>query len=174
MLSRQRRERALKSCGDFGMCCKLLAIAPLDKAVGDWCVNFKRGVGCGVYADRPPSSVGFMCLWLDSEKLDGFWPPDRAGFLMHIEKDGKRLNVIVDPASPMAWKREPYYAPIKAMSRRVLDGFELVVCIDARRIVIFPHEDVDLGQVNPDHQIVSGYAERDGESVPCARVLSDA
>ncbi|WP_421934570.1 hypothetical protein [Phenylobacterium sp.] len=114
-----------------------------------------------------------MCLWLDSEKLDAAWRPDRARFLMYTEKDGRRLNVIVDPASPMAWKREPYYSRIKAMSRRVLEGFELVVCIDTRRIVVFPHEDVDLGHVNPDHKIVSSYAERDGQSWPYAMVLSD-
>lgn len=163
----------MKSCGECGMCCKLLAIAPLDKAAGDWCSNFKRGAGCAVYADRPPPCVGFMCLWLDSEKLDDAWRPDRARFLMYTEKDGKRLNIIVDPASPTAWKREPYYRRIKAMSQRALDGFELVVCIDTRRIVIFPHEDVDLGLVNPDHKLVTGYAERDGQSVPYALVLSD-
>ena len=106
----------MKSCGECGMCCKLLAIAPLDKAAGDWCSNFKRGAGCAVYADRPPPCVGFMCLWLDSEKLDDAWRPDRARFLMYTEKDGKRLNIIVDPASPMAWKREPYYRRIKTMS----------------------------------------------------------
>lgn len=163
----------MKSCGACGMCCKLLAIAPLDKAAGDWCANFTRGAGCSIYADRPPPCVGFMCLWLDSEKLDEAWRPDRARFLMYTEKDGRRLNIIVDPASPMAWRREPYYARIKAMSRRTLEGFELVVCIDNRRIVIFPHEDVDLGPVDPDHKIVSGYAQRDGQSVPYAMVLSD-
>ena len=163
----------MKSCGECGMCCKLLAIAPLDKPAGAWCVNFRRGAGCAVYSDRPPPCVGFMCLWLDSEKLDDAWRPDRARFLMYTEKDGRRLNVIVDPASPMAWKREPYYRRIKAMSQRALEGYELVVCIDTRRIVVFPHEDVDLGLVNPDHKLVTGYAERDGLSVPYALVLSD-
>ena len=34
--------------------------------------------------------------------------------------------------------REPYYGRIKRMSQRVLDGFELVVSIGDRRIVVFP------------------------------------
>ena len=161
----------MKSCGDCGMCCKLLAIQALEKEAGDWCGHFKRG--CTIYADRPPACRSFICLWLDSDKLDDAWRPDRAKFLMYTEKDGQRLNVIVDPAFPMAWKREPYYARIKAMAQRVVDGYELVVCIDKRRIVIFPHEDVDLGVVDPDHKIVSGYALRDGERVPYAIVMSN-
>ncbi|MDP3855033.1 YkgJ family cysteine cluster protein [Phenylobacterium sp.] len=162
-----------KSCGECGMCCKLLAIQTLDKAAGAWCGHFKRGTGCGIYADRPPACQGFTCLWLDSEKLDDAWRPDRAKFLMYTEKDGKRLNVIVDPAQPGAWKREPYYRRIKAMSQRALEGYELVVCIGDRRVVVFPHEDVDLGLVNPDHKLVCGYAERDGQMVPYAMILSD-
>lgn len=162
-----------KSCGACGMCCKLLAIRELEKSAGVWCGNFRRGTGCGIYADRPPACRGFMCLWLDSEKLDDAWRPDRAKFLMYTEKDGKRLNVIVDPAQPAAWKREPYYRRIKAMSQRALEGYELVVCIDQRRIVVFPHEDVDLGVVDPEHKLVSGYAERDGQMVPYAMILSD-
>lgn len=162
----------MKTCGDCGMCCKLLAIQALDKAAGTWCSHFKAG--CSIYADRPPACSGFICLWLDSEKLDDAWRPDRAKFLMYTEKDGRRLNVIVDPAQPLAWKREPYYRRIKAMSQRAQDGYELVVCIGDRRIVVFPHEDVDLGPVNPEHKIVSGYATHDGERVPFAMVLSDA
>lgn len=161
----------MKSCGECGMCCKLLAIQALDKTAGDWCRHFRKG--CSIYADRPPACRNFECLWLDSEKLDDSWRPDRAKFLMYTEKDGKRLNVIVDPASPLAWKREPYYRHIKSMSQRALDGYELVVCIGERRVVVFPHEDVDLGRVDPEHKIVSGYATRDGERVPFAMILSD-
>ena len=52
-------------------------------------------------------------------------------------------------------------------------GFELMICIGDRRVVMFPSEDVDLGVLNPDHKVVSGYVERDGLQVPFAMVLSD-
>lgn len=162
-----------KSCGECGMCCKLLGIAEIDKPAGSWCGHFKRGCGCGIYERRPAACAGFECLWLDSEKLDDAWRPDRAKFVLYTEQDGRRLNVVVDPASPMAWRREPYYRRLKAMSQRALDGFELLVCIGDRRIVVFPHEDVDLGLVDPEHKIISGYADRDGERVPFAMVMSD-
>ena len=162
-----------KNCGECGMCCKLLTIQSLDKPAGAWCGHFKRAAGCGVYDERPLACRGFICLWLDSEKLDEAWRPDRAKFLMYTEKDGQRLNVIVDPNQPGAWKREPYYRRLKAMSELALEGRELVVCIGDRRIVVFPHEDVDLGLVDPKHKLVSGYAERDGMMVPYAMILSD-
>ena len=162
-----------KNCGECGMCCKLLTIQSLDKPAGAWCGHFKRAAGCGVYDERPLACRGFICLWLDSEKLDEAWRPDRAKFLMYTEKDGQRLNVIVDPNQPGAWKREPYYRRLKAMSELALEGRELVVCIGDRRIVVFPHEDVDLGLVDPEHKLISGYAERDGMMVPYAMILSD-
>jgi hypothetical protein len=163
-----------KACGSCGMCCKVLAIQVLNKPGGTWCGSYRKGAGCGVYETRPAPCQGFHCLWLTSEKLGDDWRPDRAGFLMYTDRDGKRLNLVVDPGKPTAWRREPYYQKLKAMSRRALDGYELVVCIGDRRIVIFPSEDVDLGVVNPDHKLVSGYADRDGQQVPFAMVLKDA
>ncbi len=159
------------SCGECGMCCKLLAIEALDKPAGAWCGHFRRG--CSIYADRPPACAGFHCVWLKSERLGPEWRPDRAKFVMYTERDDRRLNVIVDPAHPLAWKREPYYGFIKRMSQRVTDGYELLVCVGERRIVVFPHEDIDLGVVKPEHKVVFGYARRDGEQVPYAMVLSD-
>ena len=162
-----------KSCGACGMCCKVLHISELDKPAGSWCGHFRKGSGCGDYHGRPSACRGFECLWLTSERLDDAWRPDRAGFLMYPDRDGKRLNVVVDPGKPVSWKREPYYARLKAMSRRAHDGYELLICIGERRIVMFPTEDVDLGVLNPDHKLVSGYVDRDGAQVPFAMVLSD-
>lgn len=163
-----------KSCGECGMCCKLLAIAEIEKPAGRWCPSFKRGAGCGVYDSRPGACRGFECLWLQSEKLDDRWRPDRARFVMYTEDDDRRLRVVVDPDHPLAWKQEPYYSRLKAMSRRAYDGHELLVSIGDRRIVVFPDQDADLGVIDPDkHKIISGYAMRDGEQVAFAIVASD-
>jgi len=164
---------SVKSCGDCSLCCKLLGIAEIDKPAGKWCPNFKRGSGCGVYHQRPAACASFECLWLDSEKLDDRWRPDRAHFVMYTEQDGRRLNVVVDAATPDAWRREPYYSRLKAMSARAHDGHELLISIGDRRIVVFPDQEADLGLVNPEHKILSGYADKDGERVAFAMVLSD-
>jgi hypothetical protein len=164
---------AVKSCGDCSLCCKLMGIAEIDKPPGRWCSHFKRGAGCTVYQDRPGACVSFQCLWTGSEGLDDRWRPDRAHFVLFTEQEGRRLNVVVDPADPLAWRREPYYARLKAMSARAHDGYELLVSIGDRRIVVFPDQEADLGPVNPEHKIISGYAVRDGERVAFAVVASD-
>ena len=162
-----------KSCGDCGMCCKVLHIDELAKPAGQWCGVFRKGSGCGDYEARPGACRGFQCLWLTSEKLDAAWRPDKAGFLMYADRDGKRLNVVVDPGKPVSWKREPYHSRLKAMSSRALDGYELLMCVGYRRVVMFPTEYIDLGVLDPDHKLVSGYVDRDGQRVPFAMVLSD-
>ena len=163
-----------KSCGECGMCCKLLAIAAIEKPADRWCPNFKRGCGCGIYESRPAACAGFECLWLESEKLDDRWRPDKARFVMYTEQDGRRLRVVVDPAHPMAWKQEPYYSRLKAMSQRAYDGHELLISVGDRRIVVFPDQDADLGVIDPDrHKIISGYATQDGRQVAFAIVASD-
>lgn len=163
-----------KSCGDCGLCCKLLAIEALGKKDGDWCGHFRKGGGgCGVYADRPDACRVFSCLWLHSDRLDEAWKPNRAKFVLYTDPEGRRLNVVVDPAAPMAWKREPYYGRIKAMSSRADEGYQLIVSIGRRRIVVFQHDDIDLGMVDPEHRIVSGFADVEGERTPYAMVLSD-
>lgn len=163
-----------KSCGDCGLCCKLLGIDAIDKAPGQWCGHFRKGGGgCGIYAERPQACRDFACLWLSSERLDDSWKPNKAKFVMFTDQDDRRLNIVVDPADPTAWRREAYYPRIKAMSARSEEGYELVVAIGDRRIVVFPHEDVDLGLVNPDHKIVTGFAMVDGQRTPYAMIVSD-
>lgn len=162
-----------KSCGSCGLCCKVLAIEALDKPDGAWCGHFRKGGGCGFYEHRPAACRAFECLWLTSVRLGDEWRPDKAGFVMYVDRDGKRLNVVVDPGKPAAWRREPYYSYIKSMSRRALDGYELVVCIGDRRTVVFPTEEIDLGVLPPDRKLVSGYVERDGALTPFAMVLAD-
>lgn len=163
-----------KSCGDCGLCCKLLGVEAIGKKNGQWCAHFRKGVGgCGIYEERPNACRTFVCLWLTSDRLDESWKPSRSKIILYPDESGRRLNVVVDPGDPLAWKREPYYRRIKAMSVRAEDGFELVVGVGDRRFVVFPHEDVDLGVINPDHKIVSGYAQVDGELTPYAMVLSD-
>jgi len=151
-----------------------MGVAAVDKPPGVWCRHFKAGAGCAIYTDRPGECRTFECEWLRNERWAKDWRPDRSKMIMVTENDGKRLNVVVDPSSPAAWRADPYYSRIKAMSQKTADGHQLIICVDQRRFVIFPDQDVDLGVVNPDSKIVSGYAERDGQIVPYAMVLRDA
>ena len=123
-----------RECGTCTLCCKVMAIRELEKPMGHWCAHCVPGKGCGIYETRFEICRTFLCGWRQVPQLGDAWRPDRSKFLMYTEKNGQRLNVIVDPAQPGAWKREPYYRRIKAMSERALEGCELVVCIGDRRI----------------------------------------
>jgi hypothetical protein len=51
-----------KSCGDCGMCCKVLHIGELDKPAGQWCGVFRKGSGCGDYRPDPrPAGASTAC-----------------------------------------------------------------------------------------------------------------
>ncbi|WP_235561526.1 YkgJ family cysteine cluster protein [Brevundimonas sp. Root1279] len=102
-----------KSCGDCGLCCKLMGVAALDKPAGKWCAHFGKARGCSVYQDRPSDCRVFNCLWLLTDALDETWKPSVAGFILHSEQGGNRLIVECDPARPHDWRREPYQATLR-------------------------------------------------------------
>ncbi len=139
---------ATRSCGDCGLCCKLLGVEALAKPPHSWCAHFVRGQGCAVYADRPRACADFSCYWLGQDALDDSWRPDRCGFVLHLSDQGRRMNVEVETSRPLAWRAEPYHATFRrwAAGGRARD-LELTVWIGRRCWRIQPDRDVDLGLV---------------------------
>ena len=46
-----------RACGNCSLCCKLLAIAELNKPIDTWCPHARPGRGgCSIYPDRPTNS----------------------------------------------------------------------------------------------------------------------
>lgn len=116
-----------KSCGECGLCCKLLSAPSLGKPPRKWCAHFRRGRGCDIYADRPHECSGFNCGWLLTPQLGDEWRPDRAGFLLHQEAG--RILVEVDPSLPQAWKKPPFEATLREWAA---SGREVLVLIGER------------------------------------------
>lgn len=102
-----------KSCGDCGLCCKLMGVAALAKPAGRWCRHFGKATGCRVYDQRPADCRVFNCLWLLTDALGPEWKPSACGFVLHSEDRGARLIVECDPARPHDWRREPYEATLR-------------------------------------------------------------
>lgn len=160
-----------KSCGDCGLCCKLMGVDAIAKAPLTWCRQFKRGCGCLIYETRPQACADFLCYWLHVPNLDETWRPDRAGFVMHLSDGGRKLQIEVDPATPNAWRAEPYRSTFLAWAERgEARALELVVYVGRRGWRITPGGEVDLGlareQVRP--QRAKGAALRSA-SFPRAR-----
>ena len=139
---------AERTCGDCGLCCKLMGVSALAKAPHSWCGHFKKGAGCGIYESRPQACADFSCYWLKAEGLDDRWRPDRARFILHREDGGRRLVVEVDPASPDAWRKAPFHDTFKTWAARgAAQGLSLNVLVGRRGFTILPDRDIDHGQV---------------------------
>lgn len=137
-----------RTCGDCGMCCKLMGVAAIDKAPHAWCGHYRKGAGCGIYVDRPKACADFACYWLNAPNLDDRWRPDRARFILHRENDGQALVVEVDPAWPDAWRKAPFHDTFKAWAARgAAQGLTLNVLVGRRGFTILPDRDIDHGLV---------------------------
>jgi hypothetical protein len=74
------------------------------------------------------------------------WRPDRAGFVMHIADQGRRLNVEADPVSPNAWRKEPYFSALQHLSEQgAAKGLDLLIWVGRRCFRLEAGALVDLG-----------------------------
>lgn len=139
-----------KSCGPCTQCCKVLAVEELGKPMGAACVHCAPGAGCGIYAARPASCRSFECVWLMDPEMPHRFRPDQSKVVLDQTGDGSRLIARCDPANPVAWRRNPIYAALKAYAVREWGRGKLVTAVTGRRTwVIAPREDIDLGEVDP-------------------------
>jgi hypothetical protein len=163
------RPTAGKACGGCDLCCRLYEIDELAKPVHSACSHALPEGGCGIHGAHPMTCRTFACMWLVREELDARWRPSEAGFVLRTE--GLSLFIDVDPARPGAWRGAPYYAQIKAWSAAVRDGKGLVSVEDHGIYVIFPEEDIYLGQLPRGALIEAGYMRTAAGLRPWARLL---
>ena len=145
-----------RACGECTLCCKVMGVGEIGKAQGVWCQHCEIGRGCKIYVTRPGECRTFDCVWLHNAALGEDWKPDRARFVLAYELGGKRLTVRCDPARQDAWKKQPYYAGLRALAKQGAPrGQYVMVDSGGRAIVMLPERDVDLGIVRDDELIVT-------------------
>jgi hypothetical protein len=141
-----------RQCGDCSLCCKVLAIAELEKPKDAWCPNFAPGLGCRIYADRPPSCRDFACQWLTDPSMGPEWKPSVSKLV--LDSKPRLLVVHADPAVSKPWRLEPYNAVLKRLAAQGLPRGALVMVMERRRsIVILPDREVDMGVLQPGARI---------------------
>ena len=140
-----------KSCGPCGLCCKVFAVEELKKPMGVMCAHYGgAGAGCTIHPDRPQSCRTFECVWLMDPEMPHRFRPDQTKVVLDQDPDGTRLIARCDPANPQAWRRNPMYAALKGYAAQTWGTGKLVLAVAGRRTwVIAPHDDVDLGEVDP-------------------------
>jgi hypothetical protein len=142
-----------RTCGDCTLCCKVMAIEQLAKAISSWCPHCRPGRGCLIYANRPAECRTFSCLWLVNDQLDRYWKPSKSKLVLTTSEDG--IEVRCDPGFPDAWRKEPFRSEIRqwAISGETHD-VTVVVIVGQRMTLITPDREFDLGIVGPDERIV--------------------
>jgi hypothetical protein len=145
-----------RECGSCSMCCKLLLIPELAKPMGAWCPHVLKGRGCGIYEQRPTSCRQFECLWLSAGDVPDHWRPERSKMVLAGDETGTLISVIVDDGYPDAWRKQPFYNDIKSLARQ--RRWRVQVLTAHHGWVIFPEEDLFVGERKPDDTIVAfGY-----------------
>lgn len=120
-----------RSCGSCTLCCRLPEIEAFAKPANVLCSHCRPGAGCTIYATRPALCRDFLCLWRTSASLGPEWNPAETGMMVYVQ--GPQTTVLVDPALPDAWKREPYAARLRqwAAEAEPLGGYVIVFVGDA-------------------------------------------
>lgn len=152
------------------MCCKLLYVRELEKPACVWCEHAVVGKGCGVYETRWEVCRTFQCSWLRDPNFPDSWRPDKSGFIVR-EMGDHTLRIDVEPSKPDAWRRQPFYAQIKAWAADALARRgAVVVTIGGQTTVVFPEADVPIGLSEDVDGFVGGYELRNGQRRPYVRV----
>lgn len=146
-----------RQCGPCTLCCKVYDIPATESPIGVWCKHCKPGAGCGIWETRPDFCRSFFCNWIKFDWLGEEWRPDIAKFVFTIDPNSGYLMFQVDPGSPDAWKREPYYSQIKTWAAEGLSRARgTVVFINKTATLVLPDGDAQLGELGPDDRINIG------------------
>jgi hypothetical protein len=146
-----------RTCGTCTFCCKVLAIAELEKPIGQWCVHCRPGQGCGVYDSRPGPCRTYVCGWLFDASMPEALRPDRCKVAFGGDADGQRLIARCDPANPLAWRAEPVRGYLRRMAARLWRTDKSVYAVAGPRMwLITPAGEHDLGAVPPGASIRIG------------------
>lgn len=152
-----------KSCGPCSLCCKVYDVPWLDKPKpeGKWCHHCSPGRGCAIWLKRPSGCADFHCLWRLDPQMGPEWRPDVAKFIMNQASTGLPFAIMVDPAHPEAFRREPYYSKLKAAAAAMLERqVSVIVFAGAKRFVMLPDGDQPIPEDRSERHVEYLYALR--------------
>jgi hypothetical protein len=123
------------------MCCKLPAVAELNKPPQTWCAHCDIGKGCKIYEQRPDDCRTFYCGWLLDARMTDDWRPRDSRLVVKFEP--KRILIHADKDRKGHWRKEPWHSQIRAWARAGMahDG-EVIVMEGSHTLRILPNGEV--------------------------------
>jgi hypothetical protein len=135
-----------RECGACTLCCKVYALPEFAKPPGAWCKHCAPGKGCAIH-DAPPNQCRqFFCLWMTDGTMPAEWRPDQARFVLSVYPTNGFIYGQVDPGSPGAWRRAPYFDGLRAMAKTLLEQRRHVIMfVGDQATLVMPDEALPLG-----------------------------
>ncbi len=139
-----------RECGNCTLCCKVYDIHEIRKPEGRWCQHCTPGRGCRIHEDRPDQCREFFCLWLTDADIPLDWKPERTKVVLSVFPENGFVYGQVDPGSPQAWRKEPYFSELKRLSASLLkQNRHLIMFVNRDATLIMPTGAVPMGQMSP-------------------------
>jgi hypothetical protein len=139
-----------RSCGTCTLCCKVFEVPSLQKPAGTWCRHCTPGVGCAIHETRPQHCREFFCLWMSDASMPAEWKPEQSKIVLTYFPGNGFLYAQVDPGSPQAWRKAPYYDQLRAWARRLNEeNRHVVVFVNDSATLIMPDDAIALGPMKP-------------------------
>ncbi len=136
-----------RTCGECALCCKIPVIPELNKPYNTWCTHCIDKTSCSIHQSRPQRCRDFNCYFLGSA-LGEEWRPSKCRMILAAHPD--RMVIMVDPARPDAWRKEPYYGFILNWAAQTT----VYAMVGSKTYAVFPDHIDDLGEVTDEHQIL--------------------
>jgi len=115
-----------KTCGSCTACCTVLGIPELKKPAWQECSHIATGIGCKIYAERPPSCRKFICGWL----LDPNMGPDLKPENCHVvfyQLNEQHIVGCCDANHPQAWRAPNVLAFVHQLARSLGPGRKVIL-----------------------------------------------
>jgi len=126
------------ACGDCTMCCRVFAIAELQKPLNKWCKHCDIGKGCRIYETRPAVCVDFACIWLESHKrgfpMNEDLRPDRCKVMFAPTTNDNVVTAVTMPGMSSALNSKPVRELIKKL---VDDGMGVTAGVTGATSMLF-------------------------------------
>jgi hypothetical protein len=127
------QQRPARTCGSCTLCCKLMGVVAIAKAVNSWCPHCQKGKGCRIYDSRPEECRAYACEWLTKPTWPEALKPDKCRVVFSmLDEGGPFLHVIADPGYPGALQDPLVREAIERARSRNLD---VIAWVGERRTV---------------------------------------
>ncbi len=135
-----------RECGTCTLCCKVYKIPEIGKEAGKWCKHCSPGKGCAIHDNLPHQCAVFNCRWRMEEAMLPHWKPEQCKMVVTVNPRNNYIYVRVDPGTPSAWRKQPYYDQLRGWAKDNLEnGIHVIVYVGNVATLILPNQDVSLG-----------------------------